>query len=130
MSRWKYIREGTEYFYNVGIEADGSLYNPNGYPAEQVRALVLAAEGRKRAKRSSAIKKAVATRQRLRATRAHEAALEFAKGNSLGPRIRCALCRHPLSDKESISRGIGSECWQGILDEMAEIGEREPGYRS
>jgi hypothetical protein len=123
MSRWKFVTANGERLYDVGIEGDGTLWNPNGYSEELVRASILAAEERRRAKRSAAAVKATATRQRRHARRAHEMARRFAEGENLGLRVSCACCGRHLSDEESIARGIGSECWQWVLSVIAETGE-------
>jgi hypothetical protein len=34
---------------------------------------------------------------------------------------RCVLCGKALDDPESISRGIGSDCWQSVLQRWEEI---------
>jgi hypothetical protein len=44
MSKYRWIKRGSVRLYNVGILADGTLYNPRGYPDALVRALVLAAD--------------------------------------------------------------------------------------
>jgi hypothetical protein len=36
-----------------------------------------------------------------------------------GPRRRCYVCDKKLTDKDSIARGIGPECWQDVLDQIA-----------
>jgi hypothetical protein len=115
MNRWKFVYatlEGKpfrEIFRNVGIEADGSLWNPNGYPAELVRAAILAAEERRRAaeerrraaeerrraRRIAGAVKATATRARRRTARVHEAAKRLVEGQS--PGASDALRRLPPS---------------------------------
>jgi hypothetical protein len=44
---FRYISNGGEYFYSVGINADGTLWNPKGCPEDRLRAAfdkLLAAE--------------------------------------------------------------------------------------
>lgn len=43
-------------------------------------------------------------------------------GESVGPRARCAVCARRLADPPSVARGVGPECWQGVLQAME--GER------
>ena len=56
-SRYNSVRHEGGRLFNVGILADGSLYNPNGYPADVVRAAVLAADIRRHERASQAAKK-------------------------------------------------------------------------
>jgi hypothetical protein len=44
----------TSRLFDIGINADGSLHNPNGYPPETVRAAVLAVDARRHERRSQA----------------------------------------------------------------------------
>ena len=52
-----------EKLYDVGIRAEGTLHNPRGYPGKVVRTAVMAADARKRERRSDASKQAAQTRQ-------------------------------------------------------------------
>ena len=58
MSRYKWVRHEGGKLYEVGIRADGALYNPRGYPEDVVRAAVLAADQRRHERRSHAAQKA------------------------------------------------------------------------
>ena len=33
-TRWRLIRQSGEVYRDIGTNADGTLYNPNGYPEE------------------------------------------------------------------------------------------------
>ncbi len=46
MSRYKWVwhHDGTTRLYEVGIMPDGSLYNPRGYPEDDVRSAVVCTE--------------------------------------------------------------------------------------
>jgi hypothetical protein len=117
--KWVIHDDGTK-LYEVGILLDGSLHNPRGYPEADVRAAVLAADARRHDRRSQAAKKAVATRQRRTAKRVYEVARRITlNGDPIGPRNNCVICGRGLGDGQSIERGIGSECWQGVLDTIA-----------
>jgi hypothetical protein len=120
--KWVTLVDGTQ-MYEVGIEVDGSLFNPRGYPDDEVRAAVLAANERRRQRRSNGAKKAAETRRERTAARVYQAAkrLTLAGGNSIGPRGSCFICRRRLGDSDSINRGIGSECWQDVLDCIAAV---------
>jgi hypothetical protein len=112
-------------FYRVGIQADGTLHNPNSYPEDAVRAVVLAADARKHERRSQAAKKAATTREARQQQRVWLIAKRLADKQQTGPRGHCYVCGRGLSDPPSIARGIGSECWQGVLDQISSIKEGE-----
>jgi hypothetical protein len=118
--KWAYHSPNHEKLFEVGILADGSLYNPRGYPDDVVRDAVLAANARRHARCSAASKKgsqqATETRRRRRVRRVHETAKKIVAGHHGGPQSHCAICKRGLGEGESIARGIGSECWQDLLD--------------
>jgi hypothetical protein len=108
----------TERLYDVGILADGTLHNPNGYPDDLVRTAVLAAEARRHERRSNAAKKAAETRRRRRQKQIWQVAKRILAGHGIGERHHCAICGRGLDDPTSIERGIGSECWQDVLNSI------------
>jgi hypothetical protein len=103
---------------DVGILADGTLHNPNGYPEDVVRASVLVAVERKRERRSQAAKKAASTRAIRRERKIYEIAKKIGLGHKDGPATHCILCNTELGDPQSIGRGIGSDCWQLVMDKI------------
>lgn len=105
---------------DVGILADGTLHNPNGYPEDVVRASVLAAIEQERDSRSQAAKKAAVTRSIRRKRKIYETVRKLGLGHKFGPRTHCMLCNTEMSDPESIDRGIGSDCWQDVMQAMQE----------
>lgn len=115
MARYKWAYYGKDRLDSVGINADGTLHNPNGYPDEIVRAAVLAADGRRRERRSEGAKKAAETRRIRRQKRVYAAADLLVRTGNLGPRTNCYICGRGLGDRQSIEHGIGSECWQDVL---------------
>jgi hypothetical protein len=120
-SRWKWIHHEGEQFDDVGVNEDGTLHNPNNYPAETVRAAITAAEERWHQRRSKAAKKAAETRRRRQERRVYEVAKSINAGTRYGPGNACVICKRGLGDPESIQRGIGSECWQDVLDKIQEL---------
>jgi len=116
--RWVYHRDpnGVDAkLHDVGILADGTLHNPNGYPEETVRDAVLAANARRHERRSRAAQKAAVTRRRRLERRTAAVARRILAGAGIGAREHCAICGRHLDDPASINRGIGSECWQAVL---------------
>jgi hypothetical protein len=122
--RYRYILlgsdlpDGTRALYNVGIFADGTLYNPRGYPEDIVRAAVLAANQRRAQRRSQSAKKAAITRAAGREKKIYEVVEKLQLGHKYGPASHCVVCGKGLGDPESIERGIGSDCWQVILRKL------------
>jgi len=47
--------------------------------------------------------------------RVHRIAKRIVAGQAVGPNGRCVVCGKQLAYRESIDRGIGSECWQDVL---------------
>jgi hypothetical protein len=115
MSKYTWVRYDNGRLFDVGILDDGTLHNPNGYPDEIVRNAVLAADARRHERRSKAAKKAAITRARRQERRVQQAAERILE-KDIGPRAHCYICGRHLTDEVSIRRGIGSECWQGVLD--------------
>jgi Family of unknown function (DUF6011) len=122
MTRWKWINHQGTRLLDIGIDPDGSLHNPNGYPADTVRAAVAAAEHRSHERRSRSARKAAETRRRRQDRRVYEAARRIIGREVFGPRDACYICGRGLGDSESIQRGIGSECWQLVLDVIRPAG--------
>jgi hypothetical protein len=115
-TRWKRVFHDGDRLYDIGRNADGTLHNPNGYPEELVRAAIDGAEERQRQRRSNAAKKAAETRRRRTEARIYQVARRIVDGEVFGPSDHCDLCGRGLDDPESIKRGIGSDCWQFVLD--------------
>jgi hypothetical protein len=125
MSRWKWIEYQGHRLKDLGVAADGSIYDPNRYGEELVRAAVAQAEEKRHQRRREAALRAAQTRARRREKLVHEVARAIVAGRTFGPRQRCVCCLKALADPESIERGIGSDCWQGVLS-LIEHGERAP----
>jgi hypothetical protein len=121
MGRFKWVwHEGTQYF-QVGTWDDGTLWNPNSYPDDIVRAAVAGAVARKHARRSTAAKQAAVTRRARQQNRVLQAANRIRASQGIGFRQDCYVCGRHLTDPESISRGIGSECWQDVLTQVQQL---------
>jgi len=119
VTRWRWVSHGGGSFHDVGVNPDGSLYNPNGYPEDQVRAAVAAAEERRGRRRSEAAGRAARTRRLRRDRLVYQAVERLRAGGRLEPATQCRICGRGLADQESLDRGIGSECWQTVLDLLA-----------
>jgi gas vesicle protein len=115
MSRYKWVHHNGMKLYDVGILADGTLHNPRGYPDNDVRSAVLAADARGHELRSQAAKKAAETRRRRRQRKVYDYVAQSLAGHPVGPRGRCVICGRHLSDQQSVERGVGSECWQDVM---------------
>lgn len=117
---WRWIRHDGTTLKDIGINPDGTLHNPNGYPEATVRTAIAAACERQRQKRSDAARKAAATRRRRQDRRVYDAARRIAEGHVYGPSENCFICGRGVDDPRSVQRGIGSDCWQLVLDAIAE----------
>ncbi len=115
MTRWKFVRHEGATLHSVGVDPDGTLHNPNGYPEDVVRAACAAAGQRRHARRSAGARKAAGTRRRRTEARIYQVARRIVDGHVLGPASNCQICGRGLGDPDSIERGIGSECWQAVL---------------
>jgi len=118
MSRYTWVRKsGTDSgtLSKVGIDADGSLWNPNGYPEDEVRRAVEEANQRRKEVRSEAAKKAAVTRKLRVEKKTYEFAQRLKDTGHLTPSKHCLICRKRCSDPESVARGVGSDCWQNVL---------------
>jgi hypothetical protein len=121
--RWRWVIGKGEYlkFDEVWIESDGSLHNPRGYPEDLARAAVLEADAQEYMRKSGASKRAAETRRERQEERIYQAARRIVTAMGIGQQRRCYCCRRGLTDSESIARGIGSECWQKVLDAVVQI---------
>jgi len=134
MGIWKWVYHfdetaGTQItLRNVGILTDGTLHNPHGYPEDIVRAAIKAAEARVHERRSNAAKKAAITRARRQERKILETARRIVANAKIGPRDNCIVCGRGLGDPESINRGIGSECWQDVLNQIERL--KQPAMQS
>jgi hypothetical protein len=115
---YRWAMSDSERLYSVGIDANGALLNLNNYDPERVRIAVLAAEERKHAKRSASAMKAAVTRAKRTNLRVMHVARKIIAQEATGPARTCFICGKALSDQESIARGIGSDCWQGVLEQI------------
>lgn len=116
--RWKWISDGNGgRYHDVGVNDDGTLHNPHGYPVDNVCAAIAGAEQRLHARRIAAATKAAETRRRRKEKLVYEVVQRLkADGQSaFCPGEVCGICGRGLDDPESRARGIGSDCWQQIL---------------
>jgi hypothetical protein len=123
MSPWKYVTlaDGTR-MHEIGMEPDGALFNPRGYPADDVRAAVARAEAQQHQRHTAAAKKATETRRRRTAALVYDSAQRLTVGRKpTGPRGRGSIYHRNLADQHSVDRGIGYECWQSVLDASAAV---------
>ena len=119
VSRWQWIRTANGIMKSpalwiesgvvVRIEADG-----DHTPDEIVRAIYTALTGRRERRRESAARAAV-TRAKRRQLKVERVVQRYRETGVLTPSKKCRICGRALDDYESIQRGIGSECWQGVL---------------
>lgn len=112
---WRWIRHGDQKFFDVGVNDDGTLHNPRAYPENEVHAAVARAKERRHQRASEEAKRAAETRGRRQEKRVYEVVRGLRLGEKYGPQSHCVICRKGLYDPVSIERGIGSDCWQGVI---------------
>jgi hypothetical protein len=78
-------------------------------------------------RRKKGAARAAVTRKNRREKRVHDIAAKILRDEEIKPFMapskrsstvwvpHCAICHREISDEISISRGIGSECWQELL---------------
>lgn len=118
---YRWIHHGGRKLLDVGIGADGAVLDPHGYGEHLVLEAIEAATARRHARRVEAAQRAAGTRRTRRERKVHDIARRWIAGEDIGPRQSCALCGRVLADPESIERGIGSECWDGVLATLTEL---------
>lgn len=119
--RWRYVHDGYRYLYDVGIKADGTLHNPRGYPEDHLRTVIQGVQERLHARRSAAAKKAAKTRADRKEKRVYAVVQRLKNDGTFIPAPHCEICGKALDDTESRARGIGSDCWQQILQRLEAV---------
>ena len=122
--RWYWMREGAVRFHNVtydGVTATtekADLINSREEISVDPTAILVAVNRimeRRKQKRSDAAKKAALTRARRKTKRFEQVVSLLRNGGILKPRSHCGICERRLTDPESRQRGIGPECWEGVI---------------
>lgn len=113
--RFRWITHDGRQLFDLGILADGSLHNPNGYPEQLVRDAVAGAVERRHQRRSAGAKRGAKTRARRQQLLINEVADKIRQRQNIGPLPSCYICGRKLDDPDSVARGIGPECWGQVL---------------
>jgi hypothetical protein len=116
-SIWDYS-DGFVSYRNVGVEQDGSLFNPNGYPEDKLRLVIERVFEEKHKRRSAGAKKAAVTRAKRVEAKLYEVVQRLKDGGTFLTAAECEICGKRLDDPQSRARGIGSDCWQRVLDRL------------
>ena len=64
------------------------------------------------ARKTVAVEKATATRKRRRELKIYDLVNQINAGKLFGPTECCLICAKKLTDRVSIERGVGPDCWQ------------------
>jgi hypothetical protein len=113
---WNYLSGAHVWGLQYGL--DGSLtFEGTADTVEVLRELVLA-NRRLKARRSKSAQRAAKKRADRRSKMVYNLVAEMQAGKVLQPADNCRLCGRGLDDAESVNRGIGSECWQGVLEAL------------
>jgi hypothetical protein len=118
-SSWRWVYGADDSIRNCCIEIEGSHVvraeaSTDHAPAQIVRGIYDALK-RERQRRSEAARRAANTRAERRDRMVYSPARYYLDRGAFPPAGKCRICGRKLSDQESISRGIGAECWQGVL---------------
>jgi hypothetical protein len=122
-SAWKWVRhpDGRR-ILNPEVLHDGhtitSATSGNVTAAAEIVRAVFVARQAFHERRSRAAKKAAETRARRKELQVYRIAKELLAGGCLLPSSHCRICKKAVTDPESYARGIGSDCWQGVLGAM------------
>jgi hypothetical protein len=60
----------------------------------------------------------VTTAEQAHEERVYDAAKSLLDGELLYRDSECHICGKPISDSLSVARGIGSDCWQHVLEQL------------
>jgi len=124
ISKWRWIRVDGQQAHDVTLEHDGGKITRLDYRGDFARADVLDVIFRdarnRRDRRKAGAKKGAETRQRRRSNRDYTVARKIVEGR-FQRSGNCACCGRPLTDPESIRRGIGPECWEVVKSIIEEI---------
>jgi hypothetical protein len=115
---WRGPDARRHFIHDVGIRDDGSLWNPRNYPEADVRAAIAETDAQEAARKQEAIRQGVETRARRREKRIWQAADALRRGEGIGNHTSCYCCHKVLTDPVSITRGIGPECWEHVLQRV------------
>ena len=100
---WERLRrDAKKCLHDVGVLADGTLQNPNGYPESKVRTAVAAAAARLHDRA-----KAVKTRAERKRHHVWEHAQFIVECEQTGPADHCYLCGSRLDHPDSLRRSSG-----------------------
>ena len=112
---WKWVRHGDKRVLNPIFTSDGTA-TADGVSERVVLEALVMANRNLHARRSESARQAAATRAKRQERRVYESAARIADGHMFGPASYCAICGKQVTDTKSIDRGIGSDCWQLVLD--------------
>jgi len=133
--RWRRLSSPSTIYKGVRVSEDGdvsceaaTVYRPAylkvpGADVDPGNLLQLAAHALRQSveARRRIAEKAAVTRKRRRELKISSTAEAIRVGKVLGPRTNCVICGRGLADQHSIDRGIGSECWEGVLQRIEDL---------
>jgi hypothetical protein len=133
MSGYHWLRDRSTgiTYYDIELDGAGNVVavdrarpaiwgdSPPRIDVATVQKLVTDARVREHQRRSDSAKRAAQTRAARRERMVYKIAERLRTGGTLQRSEHCLLCHKVLSDTESIERGIGSECWQMVLNAIS-----------
>jgi hypothetical protein len=121
--QWRHIHFNGAKLTDPKFTSDGVCSAAGDVDRVTILRALITANRRQHDRRSASSKRAAQTRAQRVELLVYRTALRLIDGGSLSPSTRCIICRKRVTDEESIARGIGAECWQGVLAAIARENE-------
>lgn len=119
--RWNWIDHNGTKITNPKIE-NGVGTADGDHPELLILEALVGTNRRWAARRSAAAKKAAVTRAERVEKLVYQEANALLAGRGFRPGLRCWICGKKITDEQSKSRGIGSDCWQRVLQITQALG--------
>jgi len=97
------------------------LWNPHAYSLDAILPVLEAKVAEYEEDRRESYRRGGLTRRLRHEQKITKAARLYLSASGIPSAIVCQVCTKGLSDKQSIARGIGSECWGRLLCRVEEI---------
>jgi hypothetical protein len=125
LNRWHWIMlPDRGRVFNVALATDGGQVKRLEFEGKadqgEVLSAIIGSQRRKRQRRKEAAARGAETRKRRRVSQNYRVAKSIIEGR-FKPSLVCACCRRKLTDRESLKRGIGSECWAEIKQVIEQL---------
>jgi hypothetical protein len=125
LNRWHWIMVPDRgRVFNVALATEGGRVTRLEFEGKadqgEVLSAIIGSQRRKRQRRKKAAARGAETRKRRGVLRNYRIAKSIVEG-WFKPSLVCACCRRKLTDRESLKRGVGSECWAEIKQVIEQL---------